>query len=460
MPGPILGAGAVMSIAITCNCGNTFVADAAWADRVVACPVCNDLLAVSGGEARPIARAELAAGAVSVLPDGDIALRIEPGDEVVQADVDCVQEPADDGPDTYNLMRAQAWQLRGAAPALQKFWARLGVIRLKNAASSLAYGPANEWGLAGCGMDVQVLNMKAGQKAHLFCKHESPVTALALAPDGRSALTGDAGGDLMWWDLASGAVTQRVRAHVGAVLAIAIAPEGSLALSGGADGATRVWDLSCGCHAFPIGNSGVGAEISAVAFSTNGRAFFAGDMEGRIDRWAADTGNFLHSMSASEPIASVRCFDGMITAVTAPGPSEIAAHPRVLRWDAQTRRPLPCFEKAVEPRIIPSCVSLDRDGRRLLVAGRAPSLPFQHVPSALAPALAEVRDGLRDFFRVRPGREGSSSLQVWSLSTGACLHAFPAVPGDLHCLAISPDNTRILGASTDGNLHVFAMPEA
>jgi hypothetical protein len=459
-----------MTIAITCTCGNTFAADSAWADRLVACPVCNDLLAVSAGEGRPRANALLdadqAVADASVLPEGDIQLRIEPRDEVVEAQVDCVEEEADDGPDTYNFSRASEGQLRGPAPALQKFWAAIGVIGLKNFASCLAYGPANEWGLAGCGMDVQILNMKAGAKAHLFHKHESPVTAMALAPDGRSALTGDAGGDLLWWDLAAGAVTQRVRAHVGAVLALAIAPDGAHAVSGGADGATRLWDLSCGCHTFPIANPASGTEVTAVAFSTDGRVFLAGDADGRIDLWATDSGNFLHSVRTNaEPIASVRCFDGVITAVMTPGVCEFPVHPRARRWDAQTGRPLPCFDKAVEPRIIPGSVGLDRDGRRLLVAGRSTALPLQHIPShkarmVLAGTLAEVRDGFRDFFRIRHGRESSNALEVWNLSSGACLHAFPAVAGDIRCLAVSPDNTRILASSTDGSLHVFAMPEA
>jgi WD40 repeat protein len=456
-----------MTIAITCTCGNTFAADPAWADRMVACPVCNDLFAVSGGEshADALVGANRDIAAASILPDGDIQLRIEPGDEVVEASVECVEELEDDGPATYALMRAQEG-LRGSAPALQKFWAAIGVMRLQHFASCLAYGAANEWGLAGCGMDVQILNMKAGAKAHLFHKHESPVIAMALAPDGRSALTGDAGGDLLWWDLAAGAVTQRVRAHVGAVLALAIAPDGVHAVSGGADGATRVWDLACGCHTFPIANPGSQAEVTAVAFSTDGRAFLAGDADGHVDLWATDTGNYLHGVrGADEPIASVRCFDGVITAVTGSGASEFAIHPRVFRWDEQTGRPLPCFEKAGEPRIIPGCVSLDRDGRRLLVAGRVPALPLQHIPSlkarrVVAGTLAEVRDGLRDFFRMRPNRVSISSLEVWSLSTGACLHAFPAVAGEIRSLAVSPDNTRILASSTDGNLHVFAMPEA
>ena len=199
-----------------------------------------------------------------------------------------------------------------------------------------------------------------------------------------------------------------------------------------------------------------------MAFSTDGRFFLAADADGRLDLWAADTGNFLGTMSANEPIAGVRLFDGTITVGDgarrlgdrrpsqglAPGP-------------AQSGRPLPCFEKAIPPRIIPRVAQLDRDGQRLLVAGRSPSLPFQHVPSALAGTLAEMdATAWRYFFRIRREGDGSSFLQAWSLATGACLHTYAAVAGDIHCLAVSPDNTCILAACTDGSLHAFAMPEA
>lgn len=446
-----------MSIAITCNCGATFVADPGMANTLVACPVCNMRLSLAAGGVVSAARQHSRGG---VLPDGDLQLRLDARDELAAIPEARVLEADDDGPDIYHMTALAPWQQRGPAATLQKFWAGIGVISLANPATCLALGPFNEWGLAGCGMDVQLLNMKSGSAARAFQKHEAPVSVLAILPDGRAALSGDAAGNLLLWELANGMVTQRVRAHMGAVTAIAVAPEAPLAVTGGADGATRLWDLSCGCHAFPIANPGALAEISSVAFSADGRFFLAGDHDGRVDIWTSESGNFERCFDAGAPIASVRSFDGYVTAVVSPQPSDIAVHPKVLRWDLQTGRAVGCFDRKIEPRLIPTCVSLDRDGRRLLVLGYPPGLAFQHVPTAFAGTLAQMRDGFRDFFRMRDGRPGISALEVWSLATGALLHAYPEVQGDLHCLAISPENTRLLAASVAGRLHIYAMPEA
>lgn len=449
----------LMNIVLTCICGNSFAAEDACAERLIACPVCEELLSVSTGERVERGHA-LSAEDTNVLPDGEIRLKLEPGDERVEADDECVVPEMEDGRDTYDFSREHN-TLLSSAIASHRFYGAIGVIPLPLPASCLVYSATNEWALAGCGMNVQILNMRAGEKTRLFHKHETPVTAVALAPDGRSALTGDANGDLLWWDLANGAITHRQRAHVGAVHALAVAGDGMHAVSGGADGATRLWDLSCGCHTVPIASPGVQEEVTAVAFSTDGQFFLAGDAAGHIDVWTTQTGNFLQRLRApADPIADVRCHDGLITAVAGPEASEVAVHPTVCRWEVRTGRPRPCFDDAVAPAMIAGCVSLDREGRRLLVAGRSPDLPFQQLP-VLADVMMEMRDGIRDFFRVRSDtRYCPSSLHVLSLNTGARLHAFPAIGSTIHRLAASPDNTRLLAASTDGNLHVFAMPEA
>ena len=50
------------------------------------------------------------------------------------------------------------------------------------------------------------------------------------------------------------------------------------------------------------------------------------------------------------------------------------------------------------------------------------------------------------------------ALEVWSATTGTCLHAYPTVAGNIEHLAVSPDNTRILAALSNGNVQIFAMP--
>lgn len=441
-----------MSRAFTCTCGSTFMADIVSNPT---CPACRTMLNASTGE--PIA---IAAGDANILPDGDILLRAEASDNFVEPEPAYVADLQDDGPDIYALSR-QDDSLRRSAPALQRFWAAIGVIPLSMPASCLAYGPGNEWALAGNGLNVQMLKMKSGERDRVFRKHEAPVSALALSPDGRSALSADAGGDLIWWDLDSGTTTHRVRAHVGPVRCLAIAPDGSHALSGGADGSARLWDLSCGCHNFPIALTAPRAAITAVSFATDGRHFLAADEDGHIDVWSMEICGIAGTFRAhtEEPIVSVRCHDGMITALAAPAISTAPTYPKVFRWDLFTGRSKICFDRPVDPTIIPGCVALDREGWRMLIAGRPPSLPFHQIPM-LANAYSEMREGLRDFFRIGPGsRDATNSLQVMSVNSGYRLHSFRAVKGDVISLAAAPDHTRVLAATTDGCLHVYATPE-
>jgi WD40 repeat protein len=444
-----------MSIALTCSCGNTFVADADFGERTVACPVCNALLNLATGQSVP---RSTSADDTGILPDGDIMLRINDRDGVLSGDIRIIEEP-EDSRETYDIGREHQGLL-ASAPAAHRFFAAIGVIALPTPARCLAYGAGNQWALAGCGNDVQILYMRVGERTRLFSKHEAPVTCLALAPDGRSALSGDAAGDLFWWDLVSVSVTHRQRAHIGPVRALAISADGAHAVSGGIDGATRLWDLSCGCHAFPIAGPGSRDEVTAVTFATDGQCFLAADAAGRIDIWATESGNHLGTLRAGpEPIACLRCHDGCITACAEVPPSvDRPQHPRVSRWDLLTRMPSPCCDRAVPARYIPGCLALDREGWRLLVAGRRPNVPLHQVPM-LADALSEVRDGFRDFFRIRTGQIAANALEVYSLTTGALVHTFPDVSGAIDHISLSPDNTRLLAATDLGNLHVFAMPE-
>src|SRR6202011_3577899 len=75
------------------------------------------------------------------------------------------------------------------------------------------------------------------------------VTAIAVLPDGRRALSG------LWddmtlrlWDLDSGAELRCFDGHGDQVAAIAVLPDGRRALSGSWDKTLRLWDLDSGAE--------------------------------------------------------------------------------------------------------------------------------------------------------------------------------------------------------------------
>jgi WD40 repeat protein len=336
----------------------------------------------------------------------------------------------------------------------------MGLLRFRPPISCLAYGRGNRWSLVGQGCDVQICNMTAGAKAHGFVEHRTLVTSVGLSPDGLTALSADESGELLWWDLATRRVLHRRQAHAGTVLALAVAPNGEYAATGGADGIVRLWDLAASCRECRLADAHWQEQVTALDFSADGRFLVAGGGSGRVDCWAVESGNRVQSLRGAEPIGSVRCRCGLITAAAIPEENAFVAHSKVRRWHMDTGSPLPCAEDWSTPTRIPQCAAFDHEGNRLLVAGLLPALAIQ-VP-AVANVVSEIGDAFRDFFSFVPMKlaRPRCSLEVWSLATGRRLHTFPSLPGKVDHLAVSPENTRILASMSNGDVQVFAMPGA
>src|SRR5512146_15902 len=70
--------------------------------------------------------------------------------------------------------------------------------------------------------------------------HGGPVRALAISPDGKTALSGSFDTSAIRWSLERNAAEQVLRFHDGAVNAVAILPDGSLVTSG-EDARIAIW---------------------------------------------------------------------------------------------------------------------------------------------------------------------------------------------------------------------------
>jgi hypothetical protein len=71
----------------------------------------------------------------------------------------------------------------------------------------------------------------------------APVQALALSADGTRLLTGDLGGSVRLWDVATGMAIVHFSGHEKGVTAVAWLPDGKRAVSGGGDGTVRLWEV-------------------------------------------------------------------------------------------------------------------------------------------------------------------------------------------------------------------------
>jgi hypothetical protein len=114
-----------------------------------------------------------------------------------------------------------------------------------------------------------------------FTGHTAIVESVAIAPDGRTVLSGSSDKTLRLWDLASGTTIRTLTGHTGWVFSVAIAPDGRTALSASGDG-LRMWDLASGTTIRTL-LAGTGS-IYTVAIAPDGRTALSADRD-TVEQW-------------------------------------------------------------------------------------------------------------------------------------------------------------------------------
>jgi WD40 repeat protein len=126
---------------------------------------------------------------------------------------------------------------------------------------------------------VRVWDLEAWGCLRILQGHRGWVGAVALAPDGRTAVSAGRDATLRVWDVRSGKCVQTLTGHADEVLDVALAPELGLALSASADSTVRVWALASGkCLAVYQ----AGAEVCAVSPLWPGGRFACGTEDGQM----------------------------------------------------------------------------------------------------------------------------------------------------------------------------------
>jgi WD40 repeat protein len=144
-----------------------------------------------------------------------------------------------------------------------------------------------------------VWDVAAGRCLPAFEGDTGAVTAVALSPDGRLALTGGGPatllhssgrfaqtGLLQWWDTADGHCLHSSEGHPDAVTSVQLSYDGRFALSGSADRTLRLWEMATGqcLRAF----QGHGDAVTAVCLSTDGRFALSGSADRTLRLWVLD----------------------------------------------------------------------------------------------------------------------------------------------------------------------------
>ena len=133
-----------------------------------------------------------------------------------------------------------------------------------------------------CAALLVMLSLTAGSALAQLRGHGGPVRALAVSPDGQTALTGSFDFTAIRWSLAHNAAEQVLRFHADAVNAVALLGDGRAATAG-ADGRIAIWtagkaepDAVLEGHAGPI---------AALAVSPDGATLASASWDQTVRLW-------------------------------------------------------------------------------------------------------------------------------------------------------------------------------
>jgi WD40 repeat protein/tRNA A-37 threonylcarbamoyl transferase component Bud32 len=347
--------------------------------------------------------------------------------------------------------------------------------------------------LASGSMDRTVFVWNAATSAStIFREHRGTITDLDFLDGGASLLSAGADGRLLIWNAEDGEVEAELRGHAADVSAVAVAPDGRSMASADWSGEIRVWDrssedvttLTAGPNRFLVPRvidirfDAAGERLLGV--SNDGDCLLWGPRTRRAAAWrVTGIGQAVHGAAGTLVVTTrggaLRRLDGVtgtvvrsIDAHDTPDEAPVLlASPEwvvtgggdstIRVWSAGELAPVATIDAGFAVRAL----ALDAGAKRLAAAGSRGGLRTWNTGSwALAESFDAGAAALQWVaFHPRTGHlltgDGEGELRTWppgAASPGVLLARSPARP---YCAALSPDGRRLALGAGDQLVRLF-----
>jgi WD40 repeat protein len=292
-----------------------------------------------------------------------------------------------------------------------------------------------------------------------FSGHTNTIDSVAIAPDGRTAVSASFDKDLRVWDLTNGNTIRTLSGHSEGVTSVVIAPDGRTALSGSDDKTARQWDLATGntTHSF----EGHTNRVRAVAITPNGRVGVTASDALRL--WDLATAKLIRTIKNPVGFFSV--------AIAPDSQSILAATAELGLFDLTTGSLIRTLDNSAGVRIYGNSVAIAPDGRTAVSmetgvvspgSGDRVVVLWDIASGKRTRAFTGHTDGIHAVAVSPNGRLVASggqdkTVRVWDFATGALLGTFTGHTETVTSLAIAPDGRTALSGSQDGTLKLWSL---
>ncbi|MEL7531680.1 MAG: hypothetical protein AAFN10_10250 [Bacteroidota bacterium] len=143
-------------------------------------------------------------------------------------------------------------------------------------------------------------------------KTEIHINAFAISPDGTQVVIGDQAGKPghkgkeILLDLKSGEILRVFEGHSGEVSAIAFSPDGKQIISGGKDKKIILWDIEAGQQLQTF--TGHSAKLTALCFSPDAKRILSGSERSEVLLWDIESGQQIRSFVGHESFVNSLVF--------------------------------------------------------------------------------------------------------------------------------------------------------